>query len=86
MSSTTLFELEDTSAEAEAGEDTEAAQRAIEQECLPWECSWGDGGYCNVKPKIQYLAAIQLGLKGDTKKQSYDSICEKKVLTPIEYM
>nr|GEZ07567.1 hypothetical protein [Tanacetum cinerariifolium] len=56
-------------AEAEAGEDTEAAQRAIEQECLPWECSWGDGGYCNVKPKIQYLAAIQLGLKGDTKKQ-----------------
>ncbi|GJS74982.1 zinc finger BED domain-containing protein RICESLEEPER 2 [Tanacetum coccineum] len=24
-------------AEAEAGEDTEAAQRAIEQECLPWE-------------------------------------------------
>ncbi|GKB87687.1 hypothetical protein Tco_0959959 [Tanacetum coccineum] len=30
------------------------------------------------------VAAIQLGLKGDTKKQSYDNICEKKVLTPIE--
>ncbi|GJZ07347.1 hypothetical protein Tco_0541140 [Tanacetum coccineum] len=30
------------------------------------------------------VVAIQLGLKGDTKKQSYDNICEKKVLTPIE--